>query len=104
MPNPYQGEVTINLNGKPQTMRLSLGVLATLEADMKADSLMALVERFENGSFKASDLIMLLFAGLQGGGWGGCIEDLSHAQIKGGIVEAAKLAGELLRVTFGSAE
>jgi hypothetical protein len=104
MSNPYQGEVTINLNGQPQKMRLNLGVLAALESEMKADSLMLLVERFENCSFKTADLINLLFAGLQGGGWDGCVDDLSNAQIKGGIVEAAKLAGVLLRVTFGSSE
>ena len=104
MTNPYRGEVTLTLNGLPQIMRLSLGTLANLEAQMNSDSLMSLVERFENGTFKTSDLIMLLFAGLQGGGWDGCVDDLSDARIEGGIIEAAKLAGQLLRVTFGSPE
>lgn len=104
MTNPYHGEVALGLNGKSEKMRLSLGTLAALEAEMQADSLMSLVERFENGTFKTADLILLLFAGLQGAGWAGSVDDLTSARIEGGIVEAAKLAGQLLRVTFGPSE
>jgi hypothetical protein len=104
MSNPYRGEVSLTLNGQAHAMRLSLGALASMEAQMEADSLMALVERFESGAFKTVDLTVLLFAGLQGAGWDGCHDDLCNAQIEGGIVQAAKLAGQLLRITFGSPE
>lgn len=96
MANPYRGEVEITLDGKIYTMRLTLGVLAELEADMKSDSLMALVERFESGDFSARDLISLLTAGLKGGG----TDPLPKLDIDGGPVVAARAAAKLLRVTF----
>lgn len=104
MTNPYHGEICLVLNGQSHNLRLSLGALASLEAEMVADSLMSLIERFENGNFKTSDLTKLLLAGLICGGWNGCADDLVDADIDGGIVQAAKVAGELLRVTFGPPE
>lgn len=104
MANPYHGEVCITLNDEALPMRLSLGSLATIEAEMEEDSLMSLVERFESGRFKTSDLTLLLFAGLAGAGWTGTKEDLLAAHIDGGPIGAARSAGELLRVTFGMPE
>jgi hypothetical protein len=96
MANPYRGEVDISLGGEVYIMRLTLGVLAELEAEMKSDSLMALVERFESGAFSARDLISLLSAGLKGGG----ADPLPGLDIDGGPVVAAQVAARLLRVTF----
>ena len=50
-------------------MRLTLGALAELEARLKSESLVELIGRFEAGGFRVRDLIALLTAGLNGGGW-----------------------------------
>lgn len=104
MSNPYRGEVTLNLNGKDEVLRLNLGALAELEAELESASLLELVERFEAGVFSASDLISLLFAGLKGAGWKGSVDDLSTGQIQGGPVNAARIAGQLLKAAFGPVE
>ena len=104
MTNPFRGEVSLVVNGRPCTMRLSLGALAELEASLGTAGLLPLIERFENSAFTAADLIALLFAGLKGGGWEGSREDLDSAEIDGGIVQAAKAAGEMLALAFALPE
>ena len=47
MVNPYRGEVALEVDGQEHVLRLTLGVLAELETDLGAGSLLALVERFE---------------------------------------------------------
>jgi len=84
-------------------MVLTLNALAELEAHLGETSLVALIERFESNQFSASDLMALLHAGLRGGGWQGAPEELGKATIKGGVVAAAKAAGQLLSVSFGPA-
>lgn len=100
MANPYRGEVELVVDGEPRVMRLSLGALASLEERLGEGSLMGLVGRFEEGTFRAGDLVALLAAGLKGGGWDVSEEALRAARIEGGPVGAARAAGALLRVTF----
>ncbi|MCB1366825.1 MAG: gene transfer agent family protein [Rhodobacteraceae bacterium] len=100
MVNPYRGEVALEVDGQEHVLRLTLGVLAELETDLGAGSLLALVERFETGAFSAGDLLALLAAGLKGGGWNGSIGDLASAEIAGGPVAAARAAARLLAVSF----
>ena len=100
MGNPYAGEVTLMLDGKPHTLRLTLGALAELEAAMGEDTLLALVERFEQGRFSSRDVLALIVAGLRGGGWQGEAADLTRADIAGGIHGAARVAAELLARAF----
>lgn len=100
MANPWEGEVAILLNGERQVMKLTLGALAELEAGLEADTLVELVERFEKGAFSSRDVLALIVAGLRGGGWRGEVSDLLTAEIKGGPVEAARLAGQLLARAF----
>lgn len=95
MTNPYRGEVALTVDGTRRTLRLTLGRLASLEAALGTESLLALVERFEGGSFSAADLLALLAAGL-----GETPEALAAAEIEGGPVAAAKAAARLLAVTF----
>lgn len=104
MVNPYKGEVELTLNGEAFALRLTLGALVELEQELESDSLIALIERFERGEFKMRDLIALLAAGLRGGGWTGSDADLLKCQIKGGPVEAAQVAGRLLKLTFSLPE
>ncbi|MCF6305005.1 MAG: gene transfer agent family protein [Rhodobacteraceae bacterium] len=100
MMNPYRGEVMLVLNGEAQVMRLTLGALAELESALKTGSLLALVERFEQGSFSASDLVALLLAGLRGGGADIDRATLNAAEIKGGAVAAAQAGALLLKRAF----
>ncbi|MHA3980367.1 gene transfer agent family protein [Halovulum sp. GXIMD14794] len=95
MVNPYRGEVALTVDGQARVLRLSLGRLVELEEALEADSLVAMVERFEGGRYSARDLVTLLAAGL-----GVPREALAAADIEGGAVAAAKAAAELLRVTF----
>lgn len=98
--NRWRGEVGLTLDGQPHVMRLSLGALAGLEARLGAEGLMPLVERFENGEVRSEDLIALLFAGLEGGGWAGTEADLRKARIEGGAIGAAEAGARLLKATF----
>ena len=69
MANPWRGEVELVVDGEPRVMRLTLAALAELEARLKSESLVELIARFEAGGFRVRDLIALLTAGLNGGGW-----------------------------------
>ncbi len=98
MVNPYRGEAELVVGGRAYVMRLPLGVLAELEAEMKADTLMEMVQRFETGAFSARDLVLLLKAGLRGGG-----SDV-ELDVDGGPIVAAQAAARLLAVTFAIPE
>ena len=100
MSNPFAGEVTVTLNGQDHVAKLTLGALAELEAALGADSLMALVQRFESGSYGSRDVLALIVAGLRGGGWQGSAADLLSADIAGGPIAAAQVAARLLARAF----
>ncbi len=102
--NPWRGEVTLTLNGKPFVLRLSLGALARLEAQLQVGTLVELVQRFETGGFSAADILALLAAGLEGGGCDFTASDLAQADIAGGPVAAARAAAELLARSFALPE
>lgn len=82
-------------------MRLTLGALAELEAELEGETLVGLIERFEAGDIATRDVLMLIVAGLRGGGWTGTAGDLLSAEIKGGLVGATKAAARLLVLAFG---
>lgn len=100
MANPWTGEVAILLDGERHVAKLTLGALAELEAGLGTGTLIELVERFEAGRFSAREVLMLIVAGLRGGGWGGAAGDLLRVEIGGGPVEAARVAAELLARAF----
>jgi hypothetical protein len=100
MVNPLAGEVEVKLDGARHVAKLTLGALAELEADLGEESLLALVERFEQGRFSTRDVLALLVAGLRGGGWTGTSADLRTVEIGGGPVEAARIAAMLLARAF----
>ena len=97
MANPYRGEVELMVNGQVHVMRLTLGVLVELEAELDSGSVMELVQRFENGAFSARDLLALLRAGLRGGG-----ADYDDLNVE--PVAAAQAGARLLAVTFAVPE
>ncbi len=100
MANPFRGEVELTIDGEPRVMRLTLGALAELEAKLKCESLLDMITRFETGGFRVRDLIGLLTAGLNGGGWKIGEGDLVKSQIEGGPLAAAQAAAQLLKLTF----
>ena len=100
MANPWAGEVALVIDGEHRVMKLTLGALATLEAELGEDTLVGLVERFEAGRFSSRDVLALIVAGLRGGGWRGNKDDLISAEIDGGFVGAARAAGQLLARAF----
>lgn len=96
--------MAITINGDRRVMRLTLGALAGLEAELGEPSLVALVERFEGASFSTRDVLALLAAGLAGGGTPMSAEALGAAEIEGGPMAAAKAAAELLARAFAQPE
>jgi Phage tail tube protein, GTA-gp10 len=100
MANPWRGEVELVVDGEPRIMRLTLASLAELEARLQSESLIELIGRFEAGSFRVKDLIALITAGLNGGGWRIGEAELVKARIEGGPLAAAQAAARLLRLTF----
>ena len=104
MANPWTGEVAVILDGERHAAKLTLGALAELEAGLGTGTLIDLVERFEAGRFSTRDVLMLVVAGLRGGGWKGTAADLLNVEIGGGPVEAARVAAELLARAFALPE
>ncbi|UWQ55422.1 gene transfer agent family protein [Leisingera caerulea] len=104
MVNPHAGEAELLVNGTPYALKLTLGALAGLEAALEEGTLVDLVQRFEQGRFSARDVLALLAAGLQGGGYDLSREDLASATITGGPMQAARVAAELLVRSFAVTE
>lgn len=100
MSNPWRGEVGLVIDGTLHELRLTLGALAELEAELESGSLVDLVKRFEAGAVSTRDVLALIVAGLRGGGWQGLAADLLHADIEGGPMAAAQAAAELLARAF----
>lgn len=100
MANPWAGEVELVVDGARHTMKLTLGALAELEAALEEQSVVALVERFEQGRFSATDIARLVTAGLRGGGHDLSVEQVLAADIQGGPMAAARAAAELIARAF----
>ena len=100
MANPWTGEVALAIDGQRRVLKLTLGALAALEDELGAGSLMALVERFEGGSYSSRDVLALIVAGLRGGGEQASGETLMTAEIEGGPMAAARAAAQLLARAF----
>ncbi|SMP11397.1 gene transfer agent family protein [Shimia sagamensis] len=101
MSNPFAGEVSLVIDGHRHVLKLTLGALAELEAGLGADTLVALIGRFEERQFSSRDVLALIVAGLRGGGWQGDASDLFQAEIDGGALQAARVAAQLLVRAFG---
>ncbi len=104
MANLYRGEIEAIIGGKKRTLCLTLGALAELEARFRANDLLDLSEKFENGRLSARDLLAILGAALRGGGNAISDEELASMSIEGGLRGAAQIVIKLLQITFGEEE
>ena len=100
MVNRLRGEISAELDGKSWTLCLTLGALAALETDLKVESLNELTSKFSNGRLSSSDILMIVKAGLMGGGHIISDEDVSHMRVEGGINGYVDIAVRLLEATF----
>lgn len=104
MSNPWAGEVEVTVDGQVHVARLTLGVLAELEARLGTDTIVDLVQRFERGAFSSRDVLAVIVAGLRGSGMKISGDDLLTADIAGGPVGAAKVAAALITRAFALPE
>jgi len=100
MANPWTGEAALWLDDQRHVAKLTLGALAELEETLHCGTLIDLVARFETGVFSTRDVLALIVAGLRGGGWQGSAAELRTVEIRGGAVEAARVAAVLLARAF----
>ena len=101
---PRSPDIIAYLNGEKYRLRLTLGALAELEEALGADSLLALVERFEQGRFTSRDLIRLVAAGLRGAGHVVTDEEVAHMTHPDGVQGFVTLAARLLAAAFPAAQ
>lgn len=101
--NAKRGEIVANLGGKDRCLCLTLGALARLETAFAVSDLAALGARFSSGRLSARDLMVIIHAGLEGGGHTFTLEDVAGMQADGGLAGYASIVSELLTATFGEA-
>jgi hypothetical protein len=101
MANRRPGEISATLDGRERTLVLTLGALAELEAAFAAENLVALAERFESGRLSARDIGRIVACGLRGAGDAVSEEEVLAMRAEGGAAGFARIAAELISVTFG---
>lgn len=100
MINPLRGEIEATLDGKPYTLCLTLGALASLEQALDVKNLGALSTKFANGSLSATELIAILEAGLAGGGNDMSALNVEAMKADGSISGYVDIVARLLSATF----
>ncbi len=104
MANHHRGEIDAVLDGSRQTLCLTLGALAELEAAFGEDNMLALAQRFESGRLSARDCIRIVGAGLRGAGHTITDEAVARMRAEGGLTGFIDVVARLLRATFGASE
>ena len=104
MANRHRGEISAVLDGRERTLCLTLGALAELEASFGAEDLVALAGRFESGKLSARDIAKIIGCGLRGAGDAVRDDEVFAMRAEGDAAGFAKIAAELIRVTFGGEE
>ena len=102
MVNRQRGEIEVTLEGKTYPLCLTLGTLAELETAFGVDDLVEVIERFQNGKVKTSDIITILAAGLKGAGTDVSKEDIAKMKIDKGVKAYIDIVAELLNATFNT--
>lgn len=104
MANDHRGEIEAVLDGKTYVLCLTLGALAELESAFKANSLMALADRFEKGQLTSHDIAILISCGLKGGGTDISADAVLTMKAENGLSGFVDIATSLLVATFGKAQ
>ncbi|MDB5569071.1 MAG: transfer agent family protein [Hyphomicrobiales bacterium] len=103
MANARRGDIEAQFGATRYTLRLTLGALAELESAFGATDLVGLAARFESGRLSARDLLRIIGAGLRGAGHPLTDDDVAKLPVEGGLPAYARIASDLLAVTFGDA-
>lgn len=101
MINRHRGEISAVLNGSEWVLCLTLGALAELEAAYETEDLSALIARFSTGKLGARDMLLIVTAGLRGGGNDINKSDVASMRTEDGAIGFARIVTELLVATFG---
>lgn len=101
MANARRGEIEADLGGSRRRLVLTLGSLAELEAHFEAGDLVELAERFGTGRLSATDLAVVIGAGLRGAGETITDREAASLAVEGGAASYARIVSELLSTTFG---
>lgn len=101
-PNRRRGEIAADFDGEARLLCLTLGALAELESTFGVTNLTELAGRFEAG-LSAGDIIRIVGAGLRGAGNRLSDEDVAEMSTEGGAAGFARIATELLWLSFGGA-
>jgi hypothetical protein len=100
MANPQRGEIAAVIDGRPVTLRLTLGALAELEEAMGAEGLADMADRIEAGRLRARDVVAVLAAGLRGAGHDDLAAQAGELAFAEGAAGAAAAALRLLTAAF----
>ncbi|MEM6667636.1 MAG: gene transfer agent family protein [Pseudomonadota bacterium] len=104
--NPHRGEVAALVDGEARVLRLTLGSLAELEANLAVADLFSLVDRFESGRPGSRDILEIIAAGHRGNEYAVCktADEVADVDIeidgRTGVFAAYTLAGRLLAAAF----
>ncbi len=102
MINRHRGEIEARLDGEAYCLCLTLGALAELEDAFGEEDMVALAQRFETGRLKSTDAIRIIAAGLRGGGYDFCADDVAAMKAEGGVKGYVDIVARLLKATFAS--
>lgn len=102
MANRHRGEIAAVLDGRERTLCLTLGALTELETGFGVSDLVALASRFEGGKLSARDIARIIGCGLRGAGETVSDDEVAAMRTEGGAAGFARIAAELVRVTFGA--
>ena len=98
--NRHRGDVVVSVDGRPRTLRLTLGGLAELETAFAVDDLVSLVARLSKAPLGARDICLVLAAGFSGGGERCAPDDVATMTFDDGPQGAVRAVSELLTATF----
>jgi hypothetical protein len=100
MANRHRGEIDAVLDGKPVTLCLTLGALASLESAFGDEDMLALATRFEKGRISARDCQRIIGAGLRGAGFDVSDQAVAAMRVEGGAAGYVDIVARLLSATF----
>lgn len=100
MANRHRGEITAYLNGKAETLVLTLGALAELEDAFGGKDILAVAERLQSGRLSARDCTTIIAAGLRGAGQSVSDADVAMMTTDGGAAGFVRIVADLMAATF----